>query len=207
MINHVSERIAKALGMYVERTTEVDYIRYGIEILIRGFIKIFILLTTSILLGLLFPMLSVLFTFIIFRFFTGGHHYSTYVRCLFAGLIIMLFLSFISSKLSVFIDFRTILVLLCFSIITGLFLAYKYAPSNHFYKNMTENQKRKLKKFSLSAIIIWGGVIYTLTLKSYPTEVILASLFGFLFQIGTIHPYSYLIVNKIEHLLERRQVS
>ncbi|MBB5174194.1 accessory gene regulator ArgB-like protein [Texcoconibacillus texcoconensis] len=207
MINHVSERIAKALGIYVDRTTEVDYIRYGIEILIRGLIKIIILLTTAILLDLFLPMLSVLFTFIIFRFFTGGHHYSTYIRCLFVGLIIMLFISFTSSKLSLFIDFRAILALLCFSIITGLFLAYKYAPSNHFYKKISESQKRKLKKSSLSVIIIWGGAVYTLTLNSYSTEVILASLSGFLFQIGSIHPYSYLIVNKVEHLLERREVS
>lgn len=205
MISLVSERIAQTLGDYVDRNTEVDYIRYGVEILIRGSIKFTILLVAAFLFGLFSPMLSVLVTFIIFRFFTGGHHYTTYFRCLLVGLITMLFLSFISSKLTLFIDFQVILGLLCFSLFTGLFLAYKYAPSNHFYKKITDTQKNKLKRFSFLAIIIWGGIIYILALNSYSTEIILASLFGFLFQIGTIHPFSYLIVNKFEQLLEGRE--
>jgi len=36
MISNVSERLAQTLSDYVDRTTEVDYIRYGIEVLIRG---------------------------------------------------------------------------------------------------------------------------------------------------------------------------
>ncbi|MDG5785901.1 accessory gene regulator B family protein [Evansella sp. AB-P1] len=205
MISYVSEKIAQTLSTYVDRAAEVDYIRYGVEILIRGTIKITVLLLAAYLLDLFFPMLSVLLTFIIFRFLTGGHHYSTYLRCLIAGLIIMLLISFISIKLAFFIDFLGILTLLCFSVLVGLFLSYKYAPSNHFYKKMTESQKKKLKKYSLAAILIWGLLIYSLILTSYSTEIVLASLFGFLFQIGTIHPYSYLIVNKVELILERRK--
>lgn len=205
MISYVSARIAQTLGDYVDRTTEVDYIRYGVEVWIRGSIKFIILLVTAFLFGLFLPMLSVLVTFIIFRFFTGGHHYTSYFRCLLMGLITMLFLSFISSKLALFIDFQVILTLLCFSLFAGVFLAYKYAPSNHFYKKITDSQKKKLKRLSFLAIIIWGVIIYILSLNSYSTEIILASLFGFIFQIGTIHPFSYLIVNKFEQSLEGRK--
>lgn len=203
MINNISQKIAETLCEYIERTTEVDYLRYGVEIIIRGFIKIFTLLTAAFFLGLFLPMISVLFTFILFRCLTGGHHYSTYLRCLSVGLIVMLSFSLIATKIASFIDFYLTLTLLFFTILVGMFFSYKYAPSNHFYKKMTERHKKILKKYSLVAIIIWGFALYYLIYNSYSSELVLASLFGFLFQIGSIHPYSYIFVNKIELLLER----
>jgi accessory gene regulator B len=204
MISYVSQRIAESLSVFVERTNDVDYLRYGIEILIRGFIKILILLVSAFLLDLLLPMIIVLSTFIFFRFLTGGHHYSTYVRCLFIDLIIMLTISYIATKLAL-LNSSIILALLCFSIVVGLFLSYKYAPSNHFYKKITEQHKSKLKKYSLFSIIIWGLVMFYLISNSYSKELIFASMLSFLLQLSSIHPYSYILVNRLEKMLERRE--
>ncbi len=204
MISNLSKRLPVILCDYIEKTTEVDYVRYGIETIIRGLIKFLTLFITAYILGLLLPMVIVVFTFSFFRFLTGGHHYSTYRRCLFAGLLSMLAMSFLATKLAFSVGNLEILSLICFSVFVGLFLSYQYAPSNHFYKKITDAQKSKLKNYSLIGIIIWALIMYYLIFRDSSNEIILASIFGFLFQIGTIHPVSYQMVNKVESLLERR---
>lgn len=204
MINNVSRKIAEVLCDYVERTKEVDYVRYGIEIFIRGFIKLITIVLVAYAFGVFLPMMVVVVTFSFFRFLTGGHHYSTYIRCLFVGLFVMLSLAFISTKLANFVNSATVnLALLC-SVLFGFYLSQKFAPSNHFYKKLTDHHKFILKRLSLLAIMIWGILVYLLNLNSVSIDLILASIFGFLLQIISIHPYSYVFVNKIENLLERR---
>ncbi|OIJ12246.1 hypothetical protein BKP37_14295 [Anaerobacillus alkalilacustris] len=207
MISQVSLRLAKALSSFGEKEVEVDYLRYGIEIILCGFIKLLVLFGTAHALGLLQPMITVLTTFAFFRTLTGGHHYSTYIRCLTAGLLMMTSISFFSTKLAPFFDFSILLGLLCFSTIFGLVLTYKYAPSNHFYKKTTEAQKVKLKKLAFVTTLLWMFLMTYFLVNSFSTNLILASMIGFLFQMSTIHPYSYSLVNKIEKSLERRKLS
>ncbi|MCT8139394.1 accessory gene regulator B family protein [Anaerobacillus sp. CMMVII] len=203
MTNYVSTKIAEALGEYVERKTEVDYIRYGIEIMFNGLIKLLVLLGASYLLGLFHPMLWIFSTFVVFRGLTGGHHYSTFLRCLVVGLTMMLGISYLTVRIKDIFDFNFLIALLFIALTFGLILVYKFAPSNHFYKKCNDYQKNKLRKYSLYAVSLWGLLMYFLITNSYSTELVLASIFGFLFQIGSIHPYSYLFVNKIEKMIER----
>ncbi|OIJ20805.1 hypothetical protein BKP45_08400 [Anaerobacillus alkalidiazotrophicus] len=203
MISIISQRLAEKLYDLVENKHEVDYLRYGIEIILSGFIKLIVLLITALVLGLLQPMITVLFTFVLFRTLTGGYHYSTYGRCLVVGLLMMTGISYFSVKLAVFLNFQILLSLLIISFLLGLILTYRFAPSNHFYKQITDRQKQKLRKYAFIAIVIWSFLICYLLTNSYSLELILASILGFLFQMSTIHPYSYSFVNKIENLIER----
>ena len=80
MISNLSNKMAQSLSIYVGRNTEVDYLRYGIEVIIRGFIKFLIIIIVAILFNLVTPMIAILTTFAFFRALTGGYHYSTYLR-------------------------------------------------------------------------------------------------------------------------------
>ncbi|MCT2534709.1 accessory gene regulator B family protein [Aquibacillus koreensis] len=205
MITVASEKLAVRLCKYIDRSTDVDYLRYGIEIIIRGTIKFLALLTTAYILGVIYPMIFVFFTFVFFRFLTGGHHYSTYIRCLTVGLIMIVGISYVVNIIGDMIDTGTLIVLLISSTLFGIILIYKYAPSNHFYKKFTTLQKKKLKQYAIATVVIWSILLHVLIFGSFSTEPILASILGFIFQIGSIHPFSYLVVNKIERLIERRR--
>lgn len=204
MINLASRKVAEVLSDYVGRSKDVDYIRYGIEIMIRGFIKLLVLFFIAYAFGLLLPMIIVWSTFVVFRFITGGHHYSTYLRCLIVGTLSLVSIAYFVTKFEYVFDRSGLLVLSTYTIIIGLYFSFKYAPSNHFYRKMTEHQKGRLKIVSVIAVSVWGNLIFLLIYSSVSTALILASILGFLFQMMSIHPYSYLFVNNVEKLLERR---
>ncbi|OMP66440.1 accessory gene regulator B family protein [Domibacillus epiphyticus] len=203
MITIISYKAAVLLSEYSEKKDEVDFLRYGIEILLGGFIKIIVLFLTAGILGVFQPMVWVFFTFALFRSLTGGHHYSTYRRCLIAGLVIMTGTSCIASYAAEFIPSDVLLSMLCGSAAMGFYFAYIYAPSNHFYKKSTDKQKEKLRKYSFLMILAWSFLMYILLLTNYSSVLILASILGFSFQMGSIHPYTYKIVNTIETFLNR----
>ncbi len=203
MISNLSNKMAQSLSIYVGRNTEVDYLRYGIEVIIRGFIKFLIIIIVAILFNLVTPMIAILTTFAFFRALTGGYHYSTYLRCLIVGLLIMKMMAFTSTKIVDLIDGTTILLLIIVAVSLGLYLSYKYAPSNHFYKEMSNIQKIRLKKIAYYGIILWA-IVTLVFYKVNMNIIVIASIFSFIFQMSTIHPLSYLIVSKVESYIERR---
>lgn len=203
MITNVSERLAVIIGQYTEREEDTDYIRYGLEILIGGLVKMIVLFSSAYLLGVLQPMIWVFCTFALFRSLTGGHHYSTYGRCLVAGFILLVGIAYTVVKVESFVSLSNVTFILYVTTICGVVLAYKYAPSNHFYKKSTEKQKEKLRLSSFIAIACWFILIYYLIYVSYDMELILASIAGFLFQLSSLHPYTYKFVEEVEKILER----
>lgn len=203
MIASVSHRLALMVGKYAEREEDTDYIRYGLEIIIGGLLKMTILFSVAYLFSVLQPMVWAFCTFAFFRSLTGGHHYSTYGRCLVAGLIMLIGIAYISVTLKDVVPLNYVNYLLYCVSIYGFILAYKYAPSNHFYKKCTEKQKHRLRKFSFIAIFCWFFLVYYLLKTTYTVEILLASILGFIFQVSSLHPHTYKFVEKIEKLLER----
>ncbi|UTW70179.1 accessory gene regulator B family protein [Anaerobacillus sp. HL2] len=121
MMTDVSSKLAKTLCNYTNQEQQEDYVRYGLEIILGGLLKLFIILTISEILGIVDIMLAAFLTFAIFRSFTGGHHYSTYGRCLIVGLITMLLISFGAIKLTNFL------------LMTIYWLYYFYHLSMHYF--------------------------------------------------------------------------
>lgn len=203
MITDISNRLALILGKYSEREEDTDYLRYGLEIIIGGLVKIIVLFFAAYLLGVFEPMVWVFGTFAFFRSLTGGHHYSTYGRCLAAGFILLVGIAYTVAKVESFVSLSNVTYLLYFTTIYGFVLAYKYAPSNHFYKKTTRKQKEYLRIFSFIFIVFWFLLVYYFINRLYNMDIILASIAGFLFQLSSLHPYTYKFVAKVETLLER----
>ncbi|MDQ0252993.1 accessory gene regulator B [Evansella vedderi] len=203
MITHISHRIAVLLCHLSDRNQEVEYVRYGIEIMLGSFLKFVALLGLAYSFGFFQPMVWAIATFVIFRSITGGHHYSTYSRCLFAGVVIFLTISYLSTKLVNIFTGEFYLWILSFSIVYGIILAYFYAPSNHFYKKISVKQQNTLRKLSFFAIFFWGMVMYYFFANYGIQEWILASNLGFIAQLSSIHPLTYKMVDHIEKRLTR----
>lgn len=201
-VSTISRQLAAKLGNSTGKSSEVEYLRYGIEILITGIFKGFCLYFTAYLLNILIEVIWLSLTFVIFRSLTGGHHYSTYRRCLIAGLLIMngsaFSVQFITRTLSPWLSY-----LIIFAILFGIYSCIKFAPSNHFYRKMTEVQRSKLKSLSLLLIFLWGGLILMLVYTGYTNALILSSFLGFMLQIISLYPVSYSITKKIENILDK----
>jgi accessory gene regulator B len=206
MLTRVSNRLAIALSKSSGREADVDYLRYGLEILLGGLVKTILLWGTAYMLGIVPTMVWTFATFALFRSLTGGHHYSTYGRCLTAGLIILNGMAYAAVKLPLFIQREVVWYALIGAVILGFILVYMYAPANHFYKKNTELQKRNLRKFSLVSIAIWALLMYYLFTGYYSIELVLASIMGFFFQICSLHPVTFKTVEVIEHFIDRRSM-
>lgn len=184
------------------RTNDLDYLRYGIEVLITGTIKFLCLYLSAFFLGILEEMICLSLTFILFRLFSGGYHYSKYQHCLLAGLLIFNSFSYISLKVSPIVN-ESIVYLLFMCTCIGLFTCFRYAPSNHFYRKMIEDQKKKLRNCSLILIFIWGLFLFILVKITVPSSLILSSITGFILQMVTLYPATYRISQKFEGYLNK----
>ncbi|KAB7670742.1 accessory gene regulator ArgB-like protein [Bacillus sp. B1-b2] len=207
MIATISQKLANYLIHYTEQKSEVDYLRYGLEIIISGFIKVMLLFLVALFLGVTASTLIAFTTFALFRILTGGYHYSTYFRCLIAGLFLFIGISISISILEPSTLQHTTSYLLFFSLIVGLIMTYKYAPSNHFYRITTDILNKKLRIIAYIAIVIWYVILQLLLVSQYPMPYILASIFAFLFQFSSLHPYSYRFVHMVEEMIDRRKTS
>lgn len=204
MIYQLSRKLSVILCDISGKKQEIEFVRYGLEIIIGALFKLIALLLTAYLFGVVHTMLWAFITFASFRALTGGHHYSTYSRCLISGIITLIGISYAASKLANIITYPIVLVVLFFSLLFGIFLVYRYAPSNHFYKKINEYQKYLLRKLSFFALFLWAVLIFYLLTTDEFSEYALASILGFIVQLSSIHPLSYSFVEKFENLLNRR---
>ncbi|WP_062051888.1 accessory gene regulator ArgB-like protein [Bacillus sp. JCM 19034] len=202
MITIMSRTIAKKLCGYLDKQEEVEYVRYGLEIIIGGLWKWVCLFGAAAILGVVPEMIGTLLTFAIFRVVTGGFHYSTYLRCLIAGLFSMLAISVIVSHVFVQLNEQVLFILIGCTFIIGLIMIYLYAPSNHFYKKMTNTHRKKLQQMAFVLLFVWVIINYNLVSIYY--EIAWASTLGLLFQLSSTHPLSYKLVSKVENLIDWR---
>jgi accessory gene regulator B len=202
VVSTLAKRCAVSLANYTERPNDKEYLRYGIEILLTGIFKMLCLFLTAYFFGILEEIICLSITFAMFRVFSGGHHYSTYTRCLIIGMILMNTLSYFSYKYSPILD-PVIHYLNFGSVLFGLITCYKYAPSNHFYRKMKEEQKSQLKKFSIFLVSIWGILIFSLHYFTFPSSLLVSSVMGFLLQMTSMYPATYKIVHRVEQFIDK----
>lgn len=200
----LSSSLSKMICHYANKKEEVEFVRYGLEIILGGLIKLGFLFLFSVIFDVKLIMVIVVLTFALFRSVTGGHHFSTYPRCLIAGTAVMLLLSLLTKKLEFYFTFELLLLISLFSILFGLLMTYYYAPSNHFYKKSNDHQRKALRYLAFTFILLWGMLIFYLIKISFSYVLTIASVLGFLYQISSLHPITYRSVNKIEQILDWR---
>lgn len=178
---------------------------YGFYIIFGTLVKGTILISLSLLLGVLIPALLTVLALGSLRMFAGGFHFDTYGKCLLVSLIFVLSTALISQYTYIYWNIVSIAVFLSFIFVYGLLMIIKYAPKDTPTKPITEPSAiRKYKRLSivyLGILLILCSVLTLLNLKLY----VIAIGFGILLEIFTITPSGHSFFNSIKNGLTRRK--
>ncbi|WP_445683062.1 accessory gene regulator B family protein [Solibacillus sp. FSL K6-1126] len=121
IIEELSYKLSKKICCPIDRINDIEIVQYGIEVIIKGLIKVF----TLVLIGLLLSNLSLLMctslAFILFRLVSGGFHFQSYMACFLFSMGILSTLSLLAETLSTYLLNWT-LILPSFSVISFVIL-------------------------------------------------------------------------------------
>lgn len=155
MITKLAESITAFLirKKYTD-SNERDIIRYGMEIIISTITGWTIILIMGIVCGNVWYSAIFGLVFLILRSFTGGYHADTYLKC-----NSILLAAFLSSLILVklFVRFGEWYVIEIVFLLSMLII-WKFAPVEHPYKPLSEEQKRKSKRISLGLCALLTGI-------------------------------------------------
>ncbi len=209
MIHALAEQMGKYISKNTAATsTETAKISYGLEIILGAAMKCSLLLLTSYFLGIFYVMLIVLLTASAFRILTGGAHFSTYYRCLFAGLIIFNGLGYLTEVIANTINKDFVIPVISFIAVTGLVITYKYAPADAVIKPRKDSNKKLLiKELSFALVIIWYStmmlLINPMTANIFWYEILIGSTLGFAWQFFTVTPLGFKSFGDIDEILNK----
>ncbi|WP_407942170.1 accessory gene regulator ArgB-like protein [Microaerobacter geothermalis] len=165
MITRLSQNLAKRLAKQTHQSQNEDHIRYGLEVIIGYSIKIVLLFILAYSFGITLPVLFLVLTFAGLRIVSGGTHLSTYLSCMVFSLLSFLLLSWLSVIGA--LQYKNHMILLnSATLMTGLFICYKYAP----YENSRAGNRNRNIRFKILSIIFLSAWYLTVTL-GYILEV------------------------------------
>ncbi|ACL68923.1 accessory gene regulator ArgB-like protein [Halothermothrix orenii] len=196
MIKQVSDSMAR----YIRKTLNLSerreaYLRYGFQVIIGLLIEIIAILGSAYFLGIFWPVMIALITFLILRPYAGGVHLPRYSLCLIVSLIVFLAIGLIS----IYITLATPSLIIWLIIITtfSLFMVNKYAPADTEVHPIKEPDRRqKLKNVSFKILTIWFVIasLVTIYFDQY-SHLVLASSLGIIAEILVLHPFFYYLVD------------
>jgi accessory gene regulator B len=209
MIEIISKRMGTYLSQKISATPKENAaIVYGLQIILGAVLKGIFLLLTAYLLGILFPMLVVMGTASYLRILSGGAHFSTYYRCLCAGLLVFNGLGYLTVVLTEMYNHLYMIPILMLVTLTGMIVAYKYAPADAVKKPNKDNKKKNLlKDLSIAFIIVWYSTIMLLVnplaVNFYWKAIVIASSLGIIWQSLTITPLGFKLYGAIDNFLDK----
>ncbi len=195
-ISIVLERISAYLSTLLLQekiitADEKDTYKYGFEITIANMINGLIVLSVGLGLNMLAEAILFYLVFVSLRFFCGGYHADSYIKCFFSfWLTIIVCLSF-SVRLAQYEE----LILIPFWI-TAVILGWhiiKMAPIEHKNRILIEDERRIFRRRSIQIYIFWlvvGIILWMVRLVQMETSLISAFIaITILMRIGGISNY------------------
>ena len=195
-ISIVLERISAYLSTLLLQekiitADEKDTYKYGFEITIANMINGLIVLSVGLGLNMLAEAILFYLVFVSLRFFCGGYHTDSYIKCFFSfGLTTIVCLSF-SVRLAQYEE----LILIPFWI-TAVILGWhiiKMAPIEHKNRILIEDERRIFRRRSIQIYIFWlvvGIILWMVRLVQMETSLISAFIaITILMRIGGISNY------------------
>ncbi len=161
---------------------------YGFFIIFGALVKGIIMISIAAILGILVPMLVIVFTFSSLRMIAGGYHMDTFGKCLFVSMTLFVIAALIANYTYQYWTILHIISLIILTFITGLYILIKYAPKDTPNKPITDPiQIQKYKKLSIIYLFIWLMINILLAALSLNMYVIALS-FGVLLELFAVSP-------------------
>lgn len=186
--------LASKLVSGSDNNQPLDIITYGLEILINVIVQLSFLSIVGYLFGILPMVLSAVIPTIIFRYFSGGSHLSSFTSCTIVSTLIFCSIGFVASLIK--LDSK--LIVLIFLLI--MFITYKYAP-NSPNRNFNRKRIQTLKLFSLLYLTIVIIIILSFQINR---NLINAVVLGVLWQSFVLTPIGLKIISIFDIILEHK---
>lgn len=150
MLHALSEKIADFL---LDKNDDypLEVYTYGMELILSSLIEFLLLLTIGSFLNKTIDTLVFVISFSLIRFFTGGYHAKTYLRCGVVTILTYLFV-IISTELLLLCDFKWLITICLIIFIFSFCIICKYAPIEN--ENKEIHNKKKFKIISVTVFII-----------------------------------------------------
>lgn len=177
---------------------------YGFYIVFASLVKGIILISISLLLGMLIPALLIVFVFGSLRMLAGGYHFDTYGRCLFISLGLFVAAALITQYTFQYWNIVFVIIFLTLVFAISLYVLIKYAPKDTPTKPITDPVEiKKFKKLAIVYLGIWFIVCSVLTLLNLKMYA-LALSFGVLLEIFSVSPVGHSFFNLIKTGLDNK---
>jgi len=176
---------------------------YGFYILFGSLIKGIILISLSLILGILKPALLIVAVFGSLRMLAGGFHFDTFGRCLFISLGLIISAAVLANYTYKYWSILFVVIFLIITSITSLYVLIKYAPKDTPAKPLTDPVEiLKLKKLSVIYLFLLLALCSILTVYDLKLYV-LAIDFGILIEIFSVSPAGNSFFCKIKTALNQ----
>lgn len=196
-IHNFATKLSKNLSSLTEQPEKEELYGYGLEIILGGLFKIFILVVLATVLGMLQLTIAVIMTSFLYRLLSGGAHCRAYNRCLVVSIVSFLVLAYLA-KLSLALEISPQSILFVILALT-LFIAVKYAPQAPDNKPIEGVKKFLfLKTLSVGFIIVWFVMISYL-----PVGMALASTYALMWQSVSLTPLGQGIFTVLDGMLAK----
>lgn len=201
MITRISQLFARKLAVATGNIEEEDFLRYGFELLIGYFIKVFVLLTIAMSLHITSQTICLVLAFVSLRIFSGGHHLSTYLSCMLFSLGFFILLAMVAANPSQIL-INNLLIVLHVAIILGMVSIIRLPKENN--NNPIIKSKSGIPYLVLT---LWYFILLIGYFFDMEPSLILSSLFGLMLQYTSLTPVGVKIIEGINQILVERRFS
>lgn len=205
-INKWSFSCAKGLAEVLNENHQKRSAYYfSFQIVFGGIVKYGIMLSVSLLLGIFIPSLIVYVSFVALRKLAGGYHMDTYGKCLIVSIGLFVMAAFTAKFTYQYWNTVHILALIGMALVSGLYVLIRYAPRDTPNRPITDPQEiKKFKTLSLIYLLVWVGIISTLTVFGFRMYA-LASAFGVLLELFGVTPMGHRFFDMINYGINHKK--
>lgn len=178
---------------------------YGFFIIIGELVKGVILISVSLLLGILLPALIIAFTFASLRVLAGGYHMDTYGKCLFVSLGLFIAAALIAQHTYAYWSLMYLMAIIGVTFLAGLYAVIRYVPRDTPNKPITDPQEiRKFKRLSTVYLFVWAAGAAALAGFGY-NMVVLSLCFGVLLELFAVTPTGHRFFDRVKYRLAHKK--
>lgn len=194
MLHILSKRIAFLVCKETDKLPFEIYV-YGFELLLSSLIETGAIILIGCLLGKFLETILFLLSFSSIRFFSGGYHAKSYLRCFIVTLISYFLILFMTDTLS-YLSPNYIALIAFAIIIYSLILFIKICPVRSNGKTIFNPQKQKM----LSIIVLCINMILAIALLIIYQNIILIIVLPTVFIVDAL-----IIIEKINQGVEKNE--
>lgn len=206
-IHGVSEQFAAYLARELnsDRRQEMRMV-YGMEILLGEIVKLFVIISSAWILGVLPQVLTITISAGILRLASGGEHCSAYYRCLIGGTVWFLLLGWGVYSFNAVLSPPVISVDVGLLFFISLAIILKYAPGETENKPINnEAEREKFKKWSVAIMVAYGLILVMFSRLEVLNTLVLPMAVGIMAQAFTVSPAGYGFIHFIDRILDFSQ--